>query len=108
MVLYIDPILSEGRHMYAKSPFRKQKISKRITEELPENLSMMAFAFPDGNEGKNSSDSEDEAKPAILSIEKLYKDKTSPDTTQSQETPYHKTQSFGSSYLEPTSALLRD
>jgi hypothetical protein len=32
---------------------------------------MMPFAFADGNEGDNSSDSEDEAKPAILSIEKI-------------------------------------
>jgi hypothetical protein len=31
----------------------------------------MAFAFPDGNEGDNSSASEDEAKPAILNIDRL-------------------------------------
>ena len=31
----------------------------------------MGFAFPDGNEGDNSSASEDEAKPAILSVERL-------------------------------------
>lgn len=31
----------------------------------------MAFAFPDGNEGDNSSDSETDAKPAVLNIERL-------------------------------------
>lgn len=31
MVYYLEPILSEGRHMYAKSPFRKEKPSKRLS-----------------------------------------------------------------------------
>jgi hypothetical protein len=57
--------------MYAKSPFRKEKIRKRISDNIPSKLNMMAFAFPDGNEGKNSSDSESEAVPTILSIKKL-------------------------------------
>jgi hypothetical protein len=49
--------------MYAKSPFRKVSAKKRISMDLPKNLNMMPFAFADGNEGDNSSDSEDEAKP---------------------------------------------
>ena len=71
MILYIDPMLSEGRHMYAKSPFRKEKLRKRISEDIPKTLNLMAFAFPDGNEGDHSSDSEDESKPTELSITKL-------------------------------------
>ena len=38
----------------------------------------MAFAFPDGNEGDNSSDSEDEAKPAILNIDRISTNNKSP------------------------------
>jgi hypothetical protein len=71
MLYYIEPISSEGRHMYAKSPFRKEKLSNRLSQDIPKNLNLMAFAFPDGNEGDNSSASEDEAKPAILNIERL-------------------------------------
>jgi hypothetical protein len=71
MIYYIDPIFSEGRHMYAKSPFRKEKLSKRLSQEIPKSLNLLAFALPDGNEGDNSSASEDEAQPQILSIDKL-------------------------------------
>lgn len=71
MVYYLEPILSEGRHMYAKSPFRKEKPSKRLSQDIPKTLNLMGFAFPDGNEGDNSSESEDEAQPQLLSIEKL-------------------------------------
>ena len=60
---YIEPTLSDGRYMYAKSPFRKVSVKKRISSDLPKTLNMMPFAFADGNEGDNSSDSEDEAKP---------------------------------------------
>jgi hypothetical protein len=70
MIYYIDPIFSEGRHMYAKSPFRKEKLSKRLSQEIPKSLNLLA-ALPDGNEGDNSSASEDEAQPQILSIDKL-------------------------------------
>jgi hypothetical protein len=55
MIYYIDPLLSEGRHMFAKSPFRKEKLKKRISEDLPKTLNLLGFAFPDGNEGDNSS-----------------------------------------------------
>jgi hypothetical protein len=57
--------------MYAKSPFRKEKIQKRISEVLPKTLNLMAFAFPDGNECENSEESEDDAQPQILNIDKL-------------------------------------
>jgi hypothetical protein len=67
----VDPILSEGRHLYAKSPFRKEKLKKRITNELPQGLNLMAFAFPDSNDGENSEASEDEKEQTILSIDKL-------------------------------------
>ena len=30
LILYVDPIISEGRHLFAKSPFRKEKLNKRI------------------------------------------------------------------------------
>lgn len=73
MLYYIEPTLSDGRTMYAKSPFRKVSAKKRISQEIPKSLNMMPFAFADGNEPDNSSDSEDEAKPAILSIEKIAK-----------------------------------
>ena len=61
LIYFIDPLLSEGRHMYAKSPFRKEKIRKRLSSALPNTLNLMAFAFADGNEGDHSSQSEDEA-----------------------------------------------
>lgn len=57
--------------MYAKSPFRKESIKKRISEDLPKNLDKMALSLPDGNEGDNSSQSEDDVAPLILDIEKL-------------------------------------
>jgi hypothetical protein len=41
--------------MYAKSPFRKESIKKRISEDLPKNLDKLSLALPDGNEGDNSS-----------------------------------------------------
>ena len=63
MIYYIKAISSEGRHLYAKSPFRKEKLEKRLSQDMPKSLNLMAFAFPDGNEGDHSSDSEDEAKP---------------------------------------------
>ncbi len=47
--------------MYAKSPFRKEKLSNRLSQDIPKNLNLMAFAFPDGNEGDNSSDSSSDA-----------------------------------------------
>lgn len=71
LVYYIEAIASEGRHMFMKSPFRKANIKERLYNELPKSIDLMAFAFPDGNEGDHSSDSEDEAKPQILQIEKL-------------------------------------
>jgi hypothetical protein len=57
--------------MFAKSPFRKEKLRKRLSCEIPKGLNLLGFALPDGNENSNSSESEDEAKPCILSIEKI-------------------------------------
>jgi hypothetical protein len=45
-----------------KSPFRKSNIKERLYKEIPKSINLMAFAFPDGNEGDHSSDSEDEMK----------------------------------------------
>lgn len=63
MILFIEAIKSEDRHMYAKSPFRKEKLIKRLSGQIPKTLNLTAMAFPDGNEGDNSSASEDEAIP---------------------------------------------
>jgi hypothetical protein len=41
--------------MYAKSPFRKESIKKRISEELPKDHDKLSNCLPDGNEGDNSS-----------------------------------------------------
>lgn len=88
--------------MYAKSPFRKEKLRQRLSQDIPKTLNLMAFAFPDGNEGDNSSDSEGESKPAILSIERL--------NPQSKEkggmlrAPHTNTNRFE----EPSSAMIRE
>ena len=72
MVYFIEPTIAEGRHLYAKSPFRTVSLKHRLTEDAPKTLNLMPFAFPDDNiGGGNSSESEDEASPAILSIGKL-------------------------------------
>ena len=55
MIWFVEAIKSQDRHMYAKSPFRKEKLSKRLSSDIPKALNMLAFAFPDGNEGDNSS-----------------------------------------------------
>ena len=31
----IEPVLSEGKQMFAKSPFRKENIKKRISSDVP-------------------------------------------------------------------------
>jgi hypothetical protein len=55
IVYFIEAVSQKGRHMYAKSPFRKENIKKRISEDLPKNLDKLSLALPDGNEGDNSS-----------------------------------------------------
>lgn len=63
-MFYIEAISSEGKQMYAKSPFRKEKLKNRLSQEIPKyHMNCMAFALPDGNEGDGSSDSEEEVKP---------------------------------------------
>lgn len=98
--------------MYAKSPFRKEKIQKRISEILPKTLNLMAFAFPDGNECENSSQSEDEAEPQILNIDKLSSQGTTLNLGDNRNNSSNKDLlSVGSSYQqrfeEPNSAMLR-
>jgi len=56
--------------MFAKSPFRKEKMQKRISAEIPKTLNLMAFAYADDNHD-NSSESEDEAKGYELNVERL-------------------------------------
>lgn len=100
LLLYIEPIYSESRQMYAKSPFRKEKLKKRLSCDIPKGLNLMPFALPDGNEGENSSESEDEAKPCILSIDKIFdKSKTNNSNVISLLNSLN--------YEEPSSALFK-
>jgi len=70
----------------------------------------MAFAFPDGNEADDSSGSEDETKPAILSIGKLENPKESGSSAKNVNTAFFdkSPSSFHNLNEEPSSALLRE
>ena len=70
----------------------------------------MAFAFPDGNEAEDSSGSEDEARPAILSIGKLDNPKEAGSSQKNVNTAFFdkSPSSFQILNDEPSSALLRE
>jgi hypothetical protein len=60
LIYYIDPVISEGKHLFAKSPFRKEKLKNRIEGNLPQGLNLISFAIPDSNDGEDSEASEEE------------------------------------------------
>lgn len=71
MLIFVEAMKAEDRHMFAKSPFRKEKRGKRLSCEIPKSLSIMGgMAFADDNKG-DSSASEDEAKGYELCIDRL-------------------------------------
>lgn len=71
MLVFVEAMKAEDRHMYAKSPFRKEKRGKRLSCDIPKSLSIMGgMAFADDNHD-NSSQSEDEAKGYELSIDRI-------------------------------------
>lgn len=45
----VDPVKSQKRYLYARSPFRQEKKKDRKNLDIPDSINLMAFAFPEDN-----------------------------------------------------------
>ena len=118
-VLFVEPQLISDRALYAKSPFRRKDMKDRLNEEIPEDLDLLAFAFPEDNY-EGSSHSEEEAKGYQLNIKNLKKKETMISSLQSDGSPLKLQmksdmpisgislkRGISEKVLEPSSALLK-
>jgi hypothetical protein len=77
MLFCLNPVMTEGRHIYAYSPMRKKPPHERLNMKSDPNFTDGGMAFPDSNDlcGNSSDSSEEELncepKGQILSLNKL-------------------------------------